>query len=253
KQFLESFDAATPKGFVVHTSRQLDKALRRLSYPVVIKPAQGSRGRHSHILINDQEQAVSAFKSAKKICAFVMCEEMLHGSVYRFTTVNGKVVAVLRGDYPSVIGDGQHTVRQLLAKKNANRAAQISEVKITKSLRGLLEKQSTKLDSIPEKGEQVLLGQKIGVLYGGDAVEVTSHTHPTFTAGLERVAEKIPLFILGFDVIAEDITKPDIEQKWGIIEINTVPFINLHHYPRSGKPVDVASIVWREIRRQFQE
>jgi D-alanine-D-alanine ligase-like ATP-grasp enzyme len=247
KRILDSLKAPNPKGYLVCTRKQLLASLQDLTYPVVIKPAQGSRGRHSHIFVNSTSEALESYKSAKKICFFVMCEEMLHGSVYRFTTINGKLAAVLRGDYPQVLGDDKKSIAELITIKNNLRPASIESVEITSGLISLLHRQNLKLSSIPTKKEPVILGQKIGIRYGGDAVEVTGKVHESFKQELEKIAGHIPLFVLGFDVILDDITKPTSKQNWGIIEINTIPFINLHHYPRVGIPVNVADKIWREV------
>jgi cyanophycin synthetase len=247
KKLLQELGSSTSNGYVVRTKNQLSKALNNLDYPIVIKPAHGSRGRHSHIFIQNEYQAFEAYRNAKKICAYVMCEKMLDGSIYRFTTVGESLIATLRGEYPSVIGDGKKSIRQLVTDKNKSRPSGVSSIKISKSMNDLVVRQGLSIDSIPKLDQQVLLGQKIGLKYGGDAVEITPEVHESFKAEIERVASILHLFILGFDVIAEDITKAAEKQKWGIIEINTVPFINLHHYPRSGKPVNVAGKIWEEI------
>ena len=44
----------------------------------------------------------------------------------------------------------------------------------------------------------------------------------------------------GFDFICEDISKPYFEQECAIIEANSCPSIDMHHYPVSGKVRNVA-------------
>jgi hypothetical protein len=39
------------------------------------------------------------------------------------------------------------------------------------------------------------------------------------------------------------VNDPDM-QHWGIIECNSLPFINLHHFPIEGNPENVASKIW---------
>jgi D-alanine-D-alanine ligase-like ATP-grasp enzyme len=53
--------------------------------------------------------------------------------------------------------------------------------------------------------------------------------------------------LLGFDFIVPDVTKSPDEQKFGIIECNAVPFINLHHSPLIGEPQNVAGALWDYI------
>jgi D-alanine-D-alanine ligase-like ATP-grasp enzyme len=51
--------------------------------------------------------------------------------------------------------------------------------------------------------------------------------------------------LIGVDFIIEDVTKPwYTEQHCGIIECNSLPFIDLHHYPLFGKTNNVAGKLW---------
>jgi D-alanine-D-alanine ligase-like ATP-grasp enzyme len=50
--------------------------------------------------------------------------------------------------------------------------------------------------------------------------------------------------IVGFDFIIPDPTQDPRDQKWGIIEANMNPFIDLHHFPLVGNPINVAAKVW---------
>ena len=60
----------------------------------------------------------------------------------------------------------------------------------------------------------------------------------------EEAARIIGNPILGFDSIIPDITKSYKQQPCGIIECNGAPFINLHHDPLIGKPINAAKHVW---------
>ena len=89
------------------------------------------------------------------------------------------------------------------------------------------------------------LAHTIGVSYGGESFEVTPETHPDIRAILERAAAVVDDPLIGFDFIIPDPTRSPSEQRWGIIECNGIPFINLHHYPLQGKPNNVGQYVWQ--------
>ena len=62
---------------------------------------------------------------------------------------------------------------------------------------------------------------------------------------LEHIGKFLKDPLVGVDFIMEDITKSWKEQNLsGIIECNSLPFIDLHHYPLFGKPNNVASKLW---------
>ncbi len=92
-----------PQGGTALTFAGAKKIFNRVSKPVIVKPREGSRGRHSTTHIYTLDELKVAFKIAKQLCAWVIVEEHLKGPVYRGTVINYKTVGVLRGDAPSVI------------------------------------------------------------------------------------------------------------------------------------------------------
>ncbi|MRB24833.1 bifunctional glutamate--cysteine ligase/glutathione synthetase, partial [Bacillus thuringiensis] len=50
----------------------------------------------------------------------VLIEEFINGTEYRFFVLDGKVSAVLLRIPANVIGDGSHTIEELVAQKNLN-------------------------------------------------------------------------------------------------------------------------------------
>ena len=104
-------------------------------------------------------------------------------------------------------------------------------------------------DDIPKKGKVVTLGDKVGRATGASTTDVTDIIHPENIKLLQRIHSILQDPLVGIDFIMEDISKPWSEQnknglKCGIIECNSMPFIDLHHYPLFGKPRNVAGALW---------
>lgn len=99
-------------------------------------------------------------------------------------------------------------------------------------------------DYVPKKDELVYLSEKIGLSYGGDAIEEFDKCHQDNKELFERAAQVFGDPIIGFDFMIPDITKSWKTQRCGFLEANSVPFINLHHDPRSGKPRNIAAKIW---------
>lgn len=218
-----------------------------LQKPVIIKPRLGSRGRHTTTHIHTEAELRQAFDSAKELCHWVVMEEHLYGSVYRGTMINGKLRGVLGGAPPRITGDGEHTIAELIALQNASKPVGVKDIKVNQATVEFLARTNYTYESILPAGAVIDLIEKIGVGYGGSSFEITSETHPDITAALEKAAAVVGDVLLGFDFIIPDVTKSPAEQKWGIIECNGVPFINLHHYPLLGKPNNVAQYVWEMV------
>ena len=231
-------------GGSVTTWKQAKKIFEKANKPVIVKPQLGSRGRHTTTHINTLRELKKAYDIAKQMCYFVIIEEHLFGSVYRGTYVNKEVVGILRGDPPRIKGDGKHTVSELIELKNQNKHKGVKDVVITNQLEDFLKRQNFTLETILPDEKIVDLSEKIGISYGGFSVEEFPETHPKIIAELKKAGDFLNAPVVGFDFIIEDATKDPDGQKWGIIEANSLPFINLHHFPLEGKPINVAAKVW---------
>lgn len=230
----------------------LKKAFASLEKPVIIKPRLGSRGRHTTTHIYTEGQLKKAFKIAKQLCYWVIMEEHLVGSVYRGTMIGEKFTGNLRGDPPRITGDGKHTIKELIVIKNKNKHPEIHDVVIKPQMEIFLQRTNRNLEDILPSGMTIDLSEKIGVSYGGHSAEDTHRTHPEIIKILEAAASAIGDPFIGFDFIIEHIDQSPKNQKWGIIECNGVPFINLHHDPIEGPSNNVARWVWDFVENNSQ-
>ncbi len=222
----------------------LQKRFREIEKPVIIKPAAGSRGRHTTTFIYTEEELREAFDIAKQISHQVMLEEHLIGSVYRGTVISGRLIGVNQGNPPRVTGDGESTIRKLIAAKNDDRPENVREVVITPYLERFLARRGLTLQTTLGDGETTDLSEKIGLSYGGYSSEVLPNIHPDVREMFERAARVIDFPIIGFDFITPNISLSPYEQRCGIIEANSLPFIDLHHHPASGPAINAARHVW---------
>ncbi len=244
KKFLKKHNIPTPGGASAQTITEALQIFNKIKKPVIVKPRLGSRGRHTTTKIFTEAQLKQAFKSAKELCSYVIVEEELIGSVYRGTVVNGKLVGVLKGTQPFVTGNGTNTIAELIKEKNATKHEKVKDVEINEKLTSFLERQNLKLSSILKPNEQIILSEKIGVGYGGTSVELWPNVHPKLVAYLEKAGQLIDYSVMGFDFIMEDPKKDPDAQSFGIIECNSLPFIDLHYDPLEGPTIPVAEYVW---------
>lgn len=243
----------TAKGGSFTNFSKVLAAFQKLDKPVIIKPRTGSRGRHTTTNIHTEIELKKAFQVAKQLCYFVVMEEHLVGSVYRATIIDKKLVGILGGDPPRITGDGIHNISELIEIKNDKRSDLISAVKVTSAVEKFLERQKLSLSSILPNGKTIDVLEKIGVSYGGSSAEVTLQTHPKIKEIMVEAGQLIDEPIIGFDFIIEHIDQDPSKQKWGIIECNSLPFINLHHDPIEGVPINAAGFVWDYVERVLGE
>lgn len=248
RERLEAAGIPVPKGGVATSVQKALALFGKLGAPVITKPETGSRSRHTTTHIDTPEALTIAFKKAAVLSPWVVIEEEENGYVYRGTAVGGKLVAVLRREPPMVIGDGEHTVSELIAAENKNPRRDgtiFHQLQIDEEAREELKRQNLSIDSVPAKGQEVTLSQKATRGIGGGTTDMTDVVHPDIKNALESAAQLIDDPLMGFDFMFADITKSWKDQsRGGIIEANSLPFIDLHHYPLVGEPRNVAGALW---------
>jgi hypothetical protein len=260
-----------PTGASCSSFSQARENFNRIQKPVIVKPRAGSRGRHSTTFVSSESDLKKAFKIAKQLCRWVIVEEQLFGPVYRATVIGGpstslgtsKLAGVLRGDPPFVTGDGLHSIADLISAKNSQPHPgvhpvescdagsrqvgtfnRVKDIAADASCEVFLSRQNLTLSSVLEKGTVVNLSEKIGVNYGGSSSEDFDICHADNKELFLRAARVLGDPVVGFDYIIPDITKSYKEQRTGFIEVNSLPFINLHHDPLLGAARNAAALVW---------
>ncbi len=235
-------------GGTAFTKRKALEIFNRIKKPVITKPNLGSRSRHTLIHIDTPEKLIYGFKKAKKLSPLVVIEEELRGYLFRATLVGGKLVGVVRRDQPEAIGDGVHTLKELMDKENARPERNgpiFHKIIIDPDAEIELKREGIGMNDIPQKGRIITFSQKTSRGIGGTTTEVTDMIHPENVKMLEHLGAFLKDPLVGVDLIIERIEEPwYTEQHCGIIECNSLPFIDLHHYPLFGKPNNVAGKLW---------
>ena len=246
-KFLKEGLPVAPGG-VAFTKKTALKIFNSITKPVITKPNLGSRSRHTMIHINTEEELMVGFKKAKKLSPLVVIEEELTGDLFRGTLIGGKLVGVVKRDQPAVKGDGVHILQELLDEENKRPERNgpiFHKIIIDKEAKVELQRQNISLTDIPEKDKNITFSQKTSRGCGGTTTEVTDIIHPENKEMLEHVGRFLQDPLVGVDFIIGDITKSWKEEKHsGIIECNSLPFIDLHHYVMFGKSNNVAGKLW---------
>lgn len=233
----------------------------QLGYPLIVKPRAGSMSHHISANIRSRAELEDGISRAIRYAPRFIVERFIPNSrVYRATLVDGKFVAAAERIPAHVMGDGTHTVQELATIKSSTPDRGAPRAKDTTCYRLVIDETSHRLlaacgltvNSIPQPGERVFIQDKVILDLGADLHEATGETHPENAKMFERAAALFPAGILGLDFLCHDISQPHREQPCAIIELNSLPYIDMHHFPTTGAPVNVGLKIVEMIKKYYR-
>src|ERR1700738_329865 len=237
-----------PRSIRVKDEEGAVAAANEIGYPVVLKPLDGNHGRGVGVNLQDDAAVRAHYPLAKGATHTgpVLVEKFIPGNTYRILVVGGHAVAATEEVPAHVIGDGLHTLRQLVELTNADpRRGHGSEnllvrIRLDETALALAQKQGYGPDDIPPKRAHVQLARTAHISLGGISVDRTDEVHPYNAMIAEQAAQVIGLQVAGIDIVAPDIAVSVQETGGAICEVNAGPGLGLHIEPVEGKPRDVA-------------
>ncbi|MEN3278178.1 MAG: cyanophycin synthetase, partial [Massilia sp.] len=249
KRLLDAAGVPVPLGRTVVDPEDAWAAAQEIGLPVVVKPKDGNQGKGVTVNITTKEQIAAAFHSASEFRDDILVERYLPGHDYRLLVIGDKLVAAARRDPPNVVGDGVHTVRELVEQVNRDprrgngHSTSLTRIRFDDIALGSLAKQGLQADSVPDKGRRVILRNNANLSTGGTATDVTDDVHPDVAARAIAAAHMVGLDICGVDLVCDSVLKPIEEQGGGIVEVNAAPGLRMHLSPSFGKGRDVGEAI----------
>ncbi|MBU4397708.1 MAG: ATP-grasp domain-containing protein, partial [Planctomycetes bacterium] len=226
REFLRAAGVPTPCGRAVADAEDAWQAAREIGTPVVVKPRDGNQGRGVAANLNTRKQVTAAYEAAKQESDSVLVEKFAPGHDYRLLVVGERVVAAARREPAQVVGDGVHTINQLIERENADprrgehHATMLSKIKLDPVALAVLTEQGFTPETVPPAGAVVLIRRNANLSTGGTAIDVTERVHPSVAARAIAAARSVGLDIAGIDLLAHDISRPLEEQGGMVVEVN---------------------------------
>ncbi|MEP6883613.1 MAG: cyanophycin synthetase [Gammaproteobacteria bacterium] len=248
-KILATLGLPVPKQELVQNEKQAVRAAHRVGFPVVTKPYNGNHGRGISIRLTTDAEVAQGFAVASEHSRSVIVESFLEGDDHRLLVVNGELVAATRRTPGHVVGDGRHTIAELIEIVNQDPRRGIGHEKVLTRLeldaqaQKMLEKVSLQADSVPAQGLIVYLRSTANLSTGGTATDVTDVIHPDNREMAERAVRAIGLDVGGVDFLSKNITESYRSIGGGICEVNAAPGFRMHVAPSEGTPRDVAAPV----------
>jgi len=222
---------------------------RRIGAPIVIKPAKNTGDSKGVFIRPDSGFALwRAVNFAGQFGDEILVEKFHEGTNYRLLFCRGEFLAASLRNPARVVGDGIHTVRELIHRANAGRLSIARDITaydpatrpilyripVTGGLRALVKRQGFSMNSIPQEGKVVMLQDICQWLFGGEYLDVTDEVSPDFIALGKKVVDILGIKLAGIDLITQDIraARPG---EFVINEVNTSPAL-LVHYEVQNRP-----------------
>jgi cyanophycin synthetase len=248
-RILGSLGLPVPRQELVQSAEQAVRAARRIGFPVVTKPYNGNHGRGISIRLTTDEEVATGFSVAREHSRSVIVETFLEGDDHRLLVVNGELVAATRRTPGHVVGDGVHTITELIDIVNRDPRRGVGHEKVLTRI-GLdgqalqmLDRAGLTAGSVPEAGRVVFLRSTANLSTGGTATDVTDVIHPDNRDMAVRAVRAIGLDVGGVDFLSTNIAESYRSIGGGICEVNAAPGFRMHVAPSEGTPRDAAGPV----------
>ena len=211
---------------------------------IVVKPKSTNFGLG--ISIFQEPASLDNYKKALEIAfeedTAVLVEEFIPGTEYRFFILDGRCESVLLRVAANVVGDGKHTIRELVAQKNANplrgrdHRSPLEIIELGDIEQLMLTQQGYAPDDILPEGKKVNLRRNSNISTGGDSIDVTETMDSSYQELAAAMATSMGAWACGVDLIIPDKTQPASKEKphFTCIELNFNPAMYIHTYCAEG-------------------
>ena len=211
---------------------------------IVVKPKSTNFGLG--ISIFQEPTSLDNYKKSLEIAfaedTAVLVEEFIPGTEYRFFILDGRCEAVLLRVAANVVGDGKHTIRELVAQKNANplrgrdHRSPLEIIELGDIEQLMLTQQGYTPDDILPEGKKVNLRRNSNISTGGDSIDVTETMDSSYQELAAAMATSMGAWACGVDLIIPDETQTASKENphCTCIELNFNPSMYMHTYCAEG-------------------
>lgn len=227
-RLLRGMGLPVPQHQQVNTVKEAQAAALRLGWPVVIKPVDRERSEGVTVRIQDEAGVQQAYAAAAKCSRAILVEQQIPGICYRLMVAHGKFLYALWRRPLAVVGDGEHSVAELLDAQ-AQEAEQLPPwsrdkvVSLDELTEQVLASQGLNAQFVPMPGQRVPVRYIESTEWGEDRGDATAQVHPVNVALAESAARALGLSNAGVDLISTDISQPWYSNGAAINEVNFAP------------------------------
>lgn len=228
----------------INSLRRVLRSVNKIGYPVVLKTRHSIPAVGSMVKLKTDNDVVEAYQYLSHFDRHVIVHKFIEGQNYRLLVINNEVVAACKYHPNLLVGDGIHTLNQLLQNycnsNNTNPANQPSSNHSFNTTTAHLIRKGIDPDKIPARNELIPLHvypDNLIRIHQKDVLRIINDQ----TARLAvKAAEACSLPVLGIDLISADITQHPEQSNTFITAIDPAPDLTMHCLENEHVPVHAA-------------
>jgi GNAT-family acetyltransferase (TIGR03103 family) len=194
---------------------------------VVVKPARGEQGRGITVGVADDAGLERAVAAALQFCPDVLVEELVPGEDLRVIVIDWQVVAAAVRRPAEIVGDGRHTVTELIRSTSTRRERATdgeSRIPLDDTTAEVVAEAGWSMDDVPPHGTRIRVRRTANLHTGGTIEDVTSRLHPDIADAAVRAATALGIPVTGLDFLVPDLDGSD----YVFVEANERPGLANH-------------------------
>ena len=179
---------------------------------IVVKPLDGEQGNGVAVDLASFEQVQAAVEVARSFDHRVLLESFHPGLDLRIVVIGFEMVAAAIRRPAQVIGDGHHSILQLIeAQSRRRQAATEGESRIPQDAETLRAVQAAgyEYDSVLPAGELLAVRKTANLHTGGCLEDVTAILHPVLKDAAIRAARALDIPVVGLDMMVSAADQPE--------------------------------------------
>lgn len=214
---------------------------------LVVKPVNGEQGKGVAVDIRDAEHLATAIQAARRHDDRVLLESFHQGLDLRVVVIGHEVVAAAIRRPAEIVGDGQHSVRDLIEAQSRRRQAATggeSRIPMDEETERAIRGAGHDWYSVLPTGTHLAVRKTANLHTGGILEDVTDSLHPVLADAAIQAARALDIPVTGMDLLVPAADSPD----YVIIEANERPGLANHEpRPTAERFIDLLFPLSREV------
>lgn len=226
RRFVEAAGVRAPDQIEADDIERVDAFVAKHG-KVVIKPARGEQGKGVAVGLGASDDIAGAIAAARAFSDRVLVEQYVEGQDLRLVVIDYQVVAAAIRSPASIIGDGQHTIVDLIERQSRRRAAATggeSQIPLDNETRRCVAAAGYSMRNVLPPGVELQVRKTANLHTGGAIHDVTGSVHPALAEAAVKAARAINIPVTGIDFIVPDPAGAD----YVFIEANERPGLANH-------------------------